>query len=558
MFCSAHVFFATAACVVGCLVVPGTAQVAEKVKQPVSSVRDWASVAVEIDRHIDSKLREAKVPASQLASDAEFLRRVYVDITGKIPSEKQAAAFLDSKDPARRQKLIEELLASPDYGRNFGIIWRNLILKRDEANRDLDLTPLSDWLAKNFNQGRGWNEIVADMLLGAGSTNDKPQLLFYVANRDMNKVSPAKIVSTTGGLFMGVHLQCAECHNHPFTRQWKQTDFWGLAAFFRNVENKGSRIDKGLPVQTITESSPDEKRRRGRGKQPEIMGAAIAVPDPTNPRQTIMTVRARLLDGEEPKLGETGPYRPTFVKWLTAPQNPYFADAAVNRLWSHFLGRGFVNPLDDFQENNPPSHPELLKLLSREFVASGFDYKHLIRCICNSNTYQRTSQALPDNKSDTVLFSHQTVKVMSPEVFFDSLLAGLEVSDLDQGEGGMPNARPRRTRNMSNRQKFIRFFDTREDDDDRTDFAYGIPHFLRLINSPQTKNGGVIVDRLMKRESNPGKVIEGLYLATLSRRPTAEEAKRMAEYVSTHSDRKKGYAGVLWVLLNSAEFVCVR
>jgi hypothetical protein len=259
--------------------------------------------------------------------------------------------------------------------------------------------------------------------------------------------------------------------------------------------------------------------------------------DPT--KKTGRVVEAKFFEGAKPDLGDQGPYRPALAEWATSPDNKFFAAASVNRLWAHFFGRGLVHPLDDFHADNPPSHPELLALLADEFKKSGFDQKHLIRCICASQAYQRTSR--PNNNADAEphLLARMTVKVMSPDVLYDALTQVLGVKDLPQG-----------------RQGFVTFFTTKEEGDDPDEFGLGIPQFLRLMNSPVFNEGGPVTDELAKEV--PAKAIETLFLRTLSRRPTAAEAEKMAAYVAKKGDVRKGYAGVLWVLLNSAEFVCNR
>jgi hypothetical protein len=528
--------------------------------------RDPTKITAAIDREVDQRLAQEKLPVSPQADDAEFCRRVHLDLVGRIPTAVQAAAFLDSKDPAKRRRLIDELLASPDYGRHFGIIWSDLIVKRDDTNRALNTTAFKKWLADAFNENRGWDKIVRDLLTAEGTSADKPTTTFFLANRDNNAVSPAKLVGTTANLFLGQQLQCAQCHTHPFIRGWKQTDFWGMAAFFsqtRSSVNRGAN-QRNNPI-TVGESLPANTGRRpggfrGRGG-PTVKGAAIEIPDVTNPRRrTGKVVKARFFQGEEPTLGEKGPFRPALADWLTSTDNKFFARASVNRLWAHFFARGFVNPLEDMQDDNSPSHPELLKLLTDEFKASGFDRKHLIRAICNSKAYQRTSRPLKGNEEDTQLLSHMPVKVMSAEVLYDSLCTALGTTELRTTTGG---GRGRfgggfRGAGGGPREAFVTFFSTREDGDDGTEFTFGIPQFLRLINSRPFNQASPLLDQMVKDGASTDKILETLFLATLSRRPTEAESKKLAAYVAKKKEARDGYAGVLWVLINSAEFVCVR
>jgi hypothetical protein len=222
-------------------------------------------------------------------------------------------------------------------------------------------------------------------------------------------------------------------------------------------------------------------------------------------------------------------------------------------MWAHFFGRGLVNPVDDLSEDNLPSHPELLKLLSAELAASGFDLQHLIRCLCNSRTYQRTSRPLPGNQQDAELFSRMAIKVVSPEMLLDSLRVALEAPDL------FPATRiPQRKGQpvvLNPRELFLQEFSTREEDSDPTDFSHGIAQALSRMNQVPLQSGSAVIDRLLKADGRPEAVIEGLYLATLARRPAPDELNLAADHVARKTNPRDGYRGVLWSLLNRSEFI---
>lgn len=517
-------------------------------EEPRPPARDPLPTATAVDREVDRLLAEAKVLASPPADDAEFLRRVTLDITGRIPTYEQAVAFLDSKDPDKRRKLIDGLLASPAYGQHFGAVWRNLMVRRDAGNGKKGPDTFTPWLDEQFNRSRGWDAIVRDLLTAEGEVARNPQAGFILANSEGQQPQPNLLAAATARLFLGVQLQCAECHNHPFA-PWKQADFWGTAAFFSRVGNGGK---KGPPFVLTEAAEADAQAVKGKGgpNVPTAPGAAIAVPNSAG-KAAGQIVRAKFLDGPEPALGDTGPYRPHLAAWVTSAENPYFANAAANRLWAHFFGRGLVHTVDNFHEGNPPSHPALLQLLADEFRASGHDWKHLIRCVCNSQAYQRTSRPLPENEADKELFSHMTVKVMSPGVFYDALSAAMATDPV----AGPKTGRPGTKANLESRDQFVSFFSTQGDDAEAGEFGHGIPQFLQLMNAPQFNRGAPVVDRLARAGASREQVIEGLYLATLSRRPTAQEVALMADYVARRPDAGKAYAGVLWILLNSSEFV---
>jgi hypothetical protein len=267
------------------------------------------------------------------------------------------------------------------------------------------------------------------------------------------------------------------------------------------------------------------------------------------------TVPAKFLGSEEAKLSKSEPYRPVVAKWATAPDNPYFSKAMVNRVWSQFFGRGFVNPVDDMLPENEPSHPALMNELASQFAASGFDLKHLIRAICNSQAYQRSSKPLPGNKDDGTLFSHQAVKVLSPEQLFDSLstvLGGVGPADNRPGKGMGAYRGPRTARDV-----FVLFFQPGENAKP-TEYDEGIPQALKLMNSARLTNSPALVRELGQKGRTPPQVVEKLYLMTVARKPTDPEIRKMTAYVARQPDGAAAYSDILWALLNSSEFTMNR
>jgi hypothetical protein len=492
-------------------------------------------ISRQIDREIDQGLAEAKVPASPPASDAEFLRRVYLDITGRIPSAEKAAAFLDSKDLHKRTKLIDELLASPEYGQHFAGRWLRRV-PRNPNSRPYSIEPFERWLAEQFNQGRGWDRMVTDILTASGPYSETPQGLFFtMVGNDRGFPAAKEAAAGIAPVFLGLRqLQCAECHDHPYDR-WTQKDFWGMAVFFGNFAGSSNRG----PARAIQENRSPAR-------------TSIPIPEASMRKvQKMAPVPARLPDGTQPKLEPAASFRPAFAAWLSGPENPYFAANAVNRLWAHFFGRGLVNPLDDFREDNPASHPALLRLLAREFITSGFDQKHLIRVLCNSQAYQRSSRVLPGNKQDSTLFSRMYLKVLEPDVLYTVLGQSLETQDLILFDRP---ARPPRDF-PTPRQQFLKFFSTKEADDEAGYYSHGIPQALRLLNHEKLNAGNKLVDRLLQSGQPPEQVIEAIYLAVLSRRPTAEDLKETVAYVAGRTSAREGYDGVVWALINGAEFI---
>jgi hypothetical protein len=514
-------------------------------------------VAKAVDADIDRKLEAAKMTPSPLADDAEFVRRVYLDLTGKIPSYEQTRAFLDSKDPYKRSKLIDEILASEAFGQHLANFWTDLLIKRDfDNNKNLKTDAFEKWLAEKFNKNEPWNKVVHAMMTAEGKETENPAVFFLLANQDNNQPNPSKLVGATGNLFMGIQIQCAECHVHPFTSKWKPSDFWGMAAFFGHTRFEREGADKkgkgGIAIAKEVNSAKEMKKDKKDKSGPIPTGAVIAIPDPTNAKKTLGTAKAKFFEGNEPKLSDKGPYRPAVADWVTSSKNRYFAPAMVNRTWAMFFARGFVNPLDDMKEDNAPSHPAALQLLADEFTKSNYDIKHLIRCMLNTQAYQRTSRPTPDNKDDETLFSHMPIKVLNADQLLDSIQVATR-SNLPRGGGGGGKGK-----NAGTGPGLHGFFDVNEYGDDPRDYAYGIPHILKMMNSNVTNSAYDAANRIVKSNgSNKAKIIEDIYLTVLSRKPSLDENKRMQQFVAKQGEAR-GYGSVFWALLNSAEFVCNR
>jgi len=357
---------------------------------------------------------------------------------------------------------------------------------------------------------------------------------------------------------MGTQLQCAQCHVHPVYKEWGQRDFWGIAAYFAHTRaDRPGGGKKGNGPATITDvGSPV-----GGGKDGAKKGKAIAanlpgtvkIPDPTEPKRIVGTARAKVFGGKEAGTLPKDAYRGALADWFTSPENSYFARAHVNRMWAYFFATGFVNPIDDLRPDNPVSHPELFKELAHEFEASGFDVKHLMRCVCNSKAYQRTSRKMPGSEDGP--FSRMPVRVLTPHQLFDSLATatGREVTGVSpagKAKGKKDGPKP------TGDEAVIQAFDTRDYDENPAEYTYGIPQLLRLMNRQLTAACDDMGKQLASRSEE--EAIETLYLRALSRRPTPREMIRMREFIVAAGNRTRGYSGVFWALLNSAEFICNR
>ena len=528
--------FTVSIALVGLVLVPASAQ------HPLSK---------QIDQLVQQQLDKAKMPASPRAEDAEFLRRVYLDITGRVPTYDQTVSFLSSKDADKRAKLIDELLSRPEYGLTFATLWRDRIVDRSPDNsqaRQQYSWDLITWLADGFNKDRGWDALVREIVTAEGEAKSKPQLTFVVANRMNGFPRPADLASTTGKLFMGVQLRCAQCHDHPYVDDWKQDDFWGVAAFFaqlrdHNVEPDGSTrnpiyFDK--PIPDAKKETQYVNRLKRLGFLAPVEGAKIAIPKSSDPTKVERVVPAKFFLGEKPELKADDPARARFAAWLTAPANPYFARSFANRIWAHFFASWLVNPVDAMRPDSPTKHAALLDLLEKEFKTSGFQPKHLIRAICNSETYQRTSRPLKENAQDRDLFSRMQLRLLNPDQMIDALAIVA---------GRAPTV-------GKNRDQQTAPFVTADADADPTQFTHGVPQFLLLMNGTATSNPQNLGKLTLGKSKEDA--VQAIYHTVLARPARPAEMQRSLAHLEKTTNANEGYRDIYWVLLNSAEFVLNR
>jgi hypothetical protein len=487
-----------------------------------------AALAKLIDAEINRQLKAEAIPASPKADDAEFHRRVYLDLVGVVPPVDKTVAFLESTDPKKREKLVEELLSDERFGKSMAETWLLCMVPRESTNRLLIQAPFHKWLAEKFNANERLDKVVFDLLTAVGSQDDNGAITYWVANNTVDKRT-----DNITRMFLGIQLECAQCHNHPFT-DYKQNDYWGVAAFFMNVRvqtDAKQAAKKGGSI-TIVEGNAVAK-----GKKAALPDSAKIVP-------------AKFLAGEEAKI-EKEPARPVFAKWATSPSNPYFAKAMVNRFWYHLFGRGLVNPVDDMHDDNPPTHPELLAALTEQLKANDFDARYLIRAIIATDAYQRTAKPNDKNLEDRTWYSHRQPRVLTPEQLHDSIFSvvGQVAKKAPEGvpakKGPPPNTR----------DNFLAFF--RIENADPLEYQTGIPQALRLMNSgPSNATNRVVEESVTAAKNDPAKTIENIYLRVYARRPSADETSRMMQYIEKAGVQPRvAYTDMVWAMLNSSEFV---
>jgi len=530
---------------------PTLSAIQEKVDPilPGDRKHEPGQVAAAIDQHLDRFLETAGLDPVERCDDVEFLRRTSIDLTGRIPTAEKVIEFLDSEEPDKRRQLVNTLLETPEFGQHFGRTWRDWICPPElPSSGNAGAKPhgqaraLGDWIGKKISEGETWDKITREILTVQGSINENPQVIFYGLVGTGGNMTADGTGRAVASLFMGVQLQCAQCHDDPY-RDWSQQEHWALAAFFGRSDGDFTKIEIGKGQST---------------KAGEIKISPAAF------KNSGTTVLAAYLRSEAAyQARQIDDLRVPFVDWLTAPDNPYFSSSFANRLWFKFFSRGIVNPVDDFRALNPPSHPGLMKLLSGEFIASGFDLRHLVRCICNSQAYQRTSWVDAEmdevaRKALTTAFGRMPMKVMTADTLLDSLKLSYGEEKMDLRGGDTVNTTGMAATIADELLEFQRRFGTNEED--ATDFTHGVAQMLTMINHPRLLAGSKALDEQLEKtpEATPSEIIEWLYLRSLSRRPTGEELSEAIAFVAKWEDRSKAYTGVLWMLVNRSEFIFVR
>jgi hypothetical protein len=485
---------------------------------------DIQTMANNIDARLEAAWGGTVKPAA-LADDAEFFRRVHLDLAGRIPSVTEIRDFLDDEQPDKRRRWVDRILrADPDdaaykdaYVLHFANVWRHWLLAQTEQQNQAQ-PALEAWLQQRLRGNAGYDRLVRELLTQPVGGNAAPSpAVFYQANEN----KPENLAASTARLFLGVKLECAQCHDHPFDK-WTRTQFWQYAAFF-------------------TDLTPQGRQGSGRG-QLKIAG------------QDKM-VRARFIDGQEPHWPAEAGTRPALAEWLTAPANPFFARAVVNRLWLYFFGSGLTERPEGTTEDIPASHRELLDDLARELAARQYDLKFLIRAIIASQAYQRTSAVSHPSHTETRLFARMPLRGLSPEQLFDSLA---QATEYQGGVAADPQAFLLAT--QSARRQFLARFTAQEN---KTDYQTSILQALYFMNNEfiaertsLAKNRTLAT--LAEQRTSTARKLESLYLAVLARKPRAPEGRRLVHYVETggpSGEPHKALADVFWVLINSPEFI---
>ena len=520
-------------------------------KVAVTPTRQVSSSTKHLDRHINAVLKKENIQPSRIAEDTEFLRRVHLDLTGKIPAPEEVLDFLKDGSPNKRQKKIDQLLGSEPYIDYWTRLWVNWLIGRRGDNDDRRIG-LTTWVQGALTKNIPYNQFVQELIAADGELKDNGAGN-YIMRYDR---SPAVLTSHSSRLFLGLPMQCAECHDHK-TEVWSQKDYYGIAAFFNGIESE----QKGY-IQTM-DMAGNEKR----------MENFLITNEPRKAmwvERMDAEVSPRFLGGAEYK-GSLTQRREALAQWMTDKSNPYFSRAIVNRVWKHFMGRAFVEPVDGFGEENPPTNSELLDWLAEDLVIHDYDLQHLMRTLLNSETYQRTSETNKSNKDDEQYYSHAYVKPLSAEQFFYSLLQATGFERLQQikmegtkkqvGEDRMGMLRNLEERKREHLQKFLFLLDNGEMEEIEA-FNGTVPQALMMINGSMVNDSashgerGSFVNYVLEKWRAPADRLEYIYLNVLSRLPTAKEKTYFRRYMerSLYRNKDLAYEDLYWVLLNSAEF----
>lgn len=483
-----------------------------------------------IDAAVFAKLNHMRIAPSESSSDPDFLRRVYLDVIGVLPTPEEARAFLGDPSPDKRAKLIQTLVQRPEFVDFWTLKFSDVLRSNSRLIQAKGTYAFQRWVHASLERNVPMDQFVRELLTADGSTFQNPAANYYRIARD-----PESSAETTAQLFLGVRIQCAKCHNHLFEK-WTQDDYYGFAAFFSRVKQK-----KGtLPDEEIVYNAGEgevKQLRTGQVMKPKALGGPVLEPADPN-----------------------GDRREELAKWLTSAENPFFAKSLVNRVWYHLMGRGIVDPVDDFRDSNPASNDELMNGLAQAFVQNGYDLRKLVALIVGSRTYQLSAKTNPMNANDSIYFSHAYTKLLPAEVLLDAIST---VTGTITTFGNLPpGTRAVQIADGQMDNPFLKTFGrpARElacECERETDA--NLSQALQLIGGSTVHNklrddAGRMASLAKNMESNE-EVARTLYMVALSREPSDSELAAALKHLDGASDRRQAIEDLGWVLINSKEFL---
>ncbi|HYT93095.1 MAG TPA: DUF1549 domain-containing protein, partial [Gemmataceae bacterium] len=484
-----------------------------------------------IDGHVFRKLRKLNILPSEPADDAEYLRRVYLDVIGTLPTVAEARRFLADKRPDRRALLVEELLQRPEYADYWALKWADILRVDRQALGHKRAYAFYRWIRESLAVNKPYDQFVREILTAEGPLDENGPANFY---KVVGK--PGEAASSLSQVFLGVRIACAECHHHPFDR-WSQTDYFGMQAFF----------------------APVGVRKTPQGEFVQATGDPLT----KHPRSGA-TIFAHALGMAMPSASPKGERRLVLADWMTRPDNAWFARNLANRLWAHFLGRGLVEPVDDVRATNPPTNPELLDALAAELARSKFDVKQLIRTITASRVYQLSSRPNPTNEKDEQNYSRALFRRVDAEVLLDMVSQATGVAErFDNVPAG---TRAIQLWDSKVSHYFLKLFGRPvrvSACECERNHEPGVAQVLHLLNSPEVdaklRHERGTVARLVREKKDDGDLVEELYLTFYSRPPTGKERAAAIAFLRDRvAQRRQAAEDLAWTLLNSLEFVFNR
>ena len=494
-----------------------------------------------VNRQLLRQWRQLQIVPSEVADAATFIRRATIDICGSLPTREEVEAYVAETHPEKRATLIDKLLGRHEYASYFALKWAAILQNRGSGystNKQRAGTALfTGWIRDSIAMNKPYDQFVSEIITASGSQNYNPPAVWYRQVR-----TSVDYVESVAQAFLGVRIQCAQCHHHPFER-WSQADYYGLAAVFSRVGRKGGFSDAEVPTNEII-----YVKDHG---------------DVFHPR-TGEKVLPRGLAGPDFGLGQFEDPRKSFVHWMVDADNPFFAQTMVNRLWAHFHGRGIIEPIDDARSTNPPSNPKLLAALTRDFVDSGYDVKHLIRTICNSHSYQLEAQPNAWNRGDRQTFARFYPRRLSAEVLLDGMSQVLDVpTEFPGGPGAFPSGT--RAIELPDENVSVNFLDvfgrparSTACECERVD-APSLAQGLELVNSVEIQRKLVAetgyIQHLIHSDDTTHDKVTDIFLRTLARYPRSEEMMMSTKFVGSETDQTSAYRSLVWVLLATNEFL---
>jgi hypothetical protein len=493
-----------------------------------------SELAAKLDQRIEDVLAAQSITVAAPADDYEFVRRAFLDLTGRIPTVHEVHRFVADQRTDKRAILIGELLERPRHAMHLARVWRDWLVPELATIPEARYFQqgFEAWLAAKFRDRTGYDRIVQELLsVPLPGTKEQAEYVFRQVDRPnalaffaVKDAAPDKLAATATRAFLSIQLECAQCHNHPFT-EWRQEQFWNQAAFFAGIERQGDGLFAPLTEDPVRRSvSP------GEGKP---------------------LVSPAYLFGRGEQLDPKDATRAAFAQWLTARDNPYFARSAVNRVWAMLFGAGLVHPIDDFHDQNPASHPESFDELSQAFAATNYDFDSLFRVLCHTKAYQRTSVWTSTEVPDHRVYARMATKGLSADQAWDSLslAVGWTTTTKDRDADASDQ--------QTGRRRFLEQFTPR---------SWPADPETSISQALSMMNGGLLsrathIDQsptLIAATETPGwtddERVTTLYLASLGRPPQQLELEKLRQYLSRSSDHAGRYEDIFWMLLNSSEF----